>query len=92
MNIRHMLVVVDPTTENKQPCLERAKNLCQHYPQARLTLLLCDYVAALDGGTLFESNSLEKARASLLQNHLKQLNELAAPLREKGIAVEVQAV
>lgn len=92
MNINHMLVVVDPTTEEKQPCLERAANLSRHYPQARVTLLLCDYVAALDGGTLFESNSLEKARASLLQNHLKLLDKLAAPLRANGTSVEVKTV
>lgn len=92
MNINHMLVVIDPTTEEEQPCLARAANLSRHYPQARVTLLLCDYVAALDGGTLFESNSLEKARASLLNNHLKLLDKLAAPLRANGTTVEVQAV
>ncbi|MEH6566181.1 MAG: universal stress protein [Halopseudomonas sp.] len=92
MNIGHLLVVIDPTTEDKQPCLERAENLCQHYPQARVTLLLCDYVAALDGGTLFASHGLEKARASLLSNHEQRLEKLAAPLRAKGRTVAVQAV
>lgn len=92
MNIRHMLVVVDPSTEDKQPCLERAANLCRHYPQARLTLLACDYVPALDGGALFESTGLEKARASLLKHNRELLNKLAEPLRAKGIEVEVDSV
>ncbi|SDS14259.1 universal stress protein E [Halopseudomonas sabulinigri] len=92
MNINHLLVVIDPTTEEQQPCLARAENLVQSHPEARLTLLLCDYVAALDGGTLFESNSLEKARASLLHNHTAFLERLAAPLRAQGLQVDVQAV
>ena len=92
MHIHHLLVVIDPTTDNQQPCLQRATDLCQHYPQARLTLLLCDYVPALDGGTLFESSGLEKARASLLKHHREFLESLAAPLRANGLQVDIQAV
>ena len=92
MHIEHILVVVDPSNKDNQPCLKRATNLCEHYPKARLTLLACDYVPALDGGVLFDSTGLEKARDSLLKHNRQLLETLAEPLRAKGHNVEVDAV
>ena len=59
MDIRHILVVIDASREEQQPALERATQLLEHYQQASLTLMLCDYIPALDGGMLFESHALE---------------------------------
>lgn len=92
MNIRHMLVVIDPTSENEQPDLNRAEKLASHFPQARITLFLCDYNAALDGGIMFDTRGLEKARESLIAHHEGRLENLARPLRQAGHSVDVQAV
>lgn len=92
MDIRHMLVVLDPTREQQQPSLERAAALAEQCPGVRLTLLICDYVPALDGGALFDTAALEKARQSLITHHTEYLDTLATPLREKGLQVDVVAV
>ncbi|MGI3131171.1 universal stress protein [Halopseudomonas pachastrellae] len=92
MDIRHMLVVVDATREEQQPALERAAQLLEHYTEARLTLMLCDYIPALDGGVLFESHALEKARESLLAHHKSYLEQLATPLRSKGVQIDTTAI
>jgi len=92
MDIKHLLVVIDPTREQQQPALDRAASLLERFPAARLTLMLCDYIPALDGGMLFDTAGLEKARASLLQHHHEYLEKLAAPLRAKGTEVAVTAV
>ena len=85
MDIKHLLVVIDPTREQQQPALDRAASLLERFPAARLTLMLCDYIPALDGGMLFDTAGLEKARASLLQHHHEYLEKLAAPLRAKNV-------
>ncbi|GGE31008.1 hypothetical protein GCM10007421_00880 [Halopseudomonas oceani] len=92
MNIKNLLVVIDPTREQQQPALDRATSLLGQFPGAQLTLMICDYIPALDGGLLFESAALEKARESLLAHHREYLEELAAPLRAKGTAVETKAI
>ncbi len=92
MDIRHMLVVIDPTSEDEQPCLRRAEQLSTHYPQARITLFLCDYIPALDGGVLFDTPGLEKARASLIRHREGFLERLAKPLRDKGLKVDTEAL
>lgn len=92
MHIQHMLVIIDPTSEGNQPCLRRAEEIAGHFPRARITLFMCDYNAALDGGLLFDTRGLEKARASLIDHRRQQLDKLALPLREKGIQVDVEAV
>lgn len=92
MDLQHLLVVIDPTSETDQPCLQRATQLCDLYPEADLTLFLVEYVPALDGGWLFDTPGLEKARASLLAHHEDLLEKLARPLRQKGHKVTTQAV
>lgn len=92
MDIRHILVVIDASREEQQPALERATQLLEHYGQASLSLMICDYIPALDGGMLFESHALEKARQSLLEHHTAYLEKLAAPLRSQGVQVETTAV
>ncbi|MFZ2290611.1 MAG: universal stress protein [Halopseudomonas yangmingensis] len=92
MKIGNMLVVIDPTSEDQQPCLQRAVQLAERNPGARITLFMCDYNAALDGGLLFDTPGLEKARASLINHRNQYLDRLAKPLREKGLQVDTEAV
>lgn len=92
MNIQHMLVVIDPNSEDDQPDLRRAENLVAHFSGARITLFLCDYNAALDGGILFDSKGLEQARESLIAHHSQRLEKMARPLRQQGVSVDIQAI
>ncbi|QJD58774.1 universal stress protein [Pseudomonas sp. gcc21] len=92
MEFHNVLVVIDPTSESDQPSLRRAEQLAAFYPDATFTLFLCDYNSALDGGLLFATPGLEKARASLIKQHEVFLDKLAKPLREKAASVETRAV
>lgn len=92
MNIQHMLIVIDPTTEDRQPCLERAVQLAAEHPQTRLTLFMCEFNSALEGGVFFESAGLEKARTSLMTHRRSSLEHLAQPLRDKGLEVTTEVV
>ncbi|SDR95543.1 universal stress protein E [Halopseudomonas litoralis] len=92
MNIEHILVVIDPTSDTDQPCLRRAEQLAEYYPSARFTLFLSDYIPALDGGMLFNTDSLANARNTLLGHREKCLEQLAGPLRAKGFTVNTSAV
>ena len=92
MNIQHIMVVIDPTSENEQPCMRRAEQLAGHYPQARFTLFVCDYIPELEGGLLFSNDLLAEARNKLLGHREEYLDRLAAPLRARGHIVNTTAV
>lgn len=92
MNMQHMLVVIDPTTEDVQPCLARAAQLAAGHLQTHFTLFMCEYNSALDGGLFFESAGLEKARASLLDHRRSSLERMAKPLRDQGFDVTTDVV
>lgn len=92
MNIQHIMVIIDPTSESEQPCLQRAEHLAQHYPDARFTLFMCDYIPALDGGLLFNNELLSDARNKLLGHREQFLDQLAAGLRANGRTVNTSAV
>ena len=92
MNIQHIMVIIDPTNETEQPCLRRAERLAEHYPEARFTLFLCDYIPALEGGLLFNNELLANARNTLLGHREEALDKLAANLRTKGHTVNTTAV
>lgn len=92
MDIQHILVVIDPTSDTDQPCLRRAEQLADYYPSARFTLFLSDYIPALDGGMLFNRDSLAKARHTLLGHREERLSRLAGPLRARGFTVNTTAV
>jgi len=84
-----ILVVIDPTTK-EQPALGRAAWLAGKLGLA-LELFICDYDQYLAGERFFDSKALEKARAGLLERHVKRLEKLADPLREQGLSVSVDA-
>jgi universal stress protein E len=84
---RSILVIVDPTAK-EHPALARA-----HW-YANLTgdsveLFICDYDQYLAGERFFDSKSLKKARADLLERRAAHLEKLGKPLRDDGIGVSV---
>lgn len=88
--ISTILAVIDPTVD-KQPAMQRAAWLAAK-TGAELELLICYYNEYLSGDRLFDSPSLEKARKEVIANQEQYLEELAEPLRKKGIVVRTSAV
>ena len=84
-----LLVVIDPTSRD-QPALKRAAWLASRLGAA-LELFICDYDQYLAGERFFDSKALKKARTGLLDRHRKRLEKLAAPLRDEGLEVSVDA-
>lgn len=84
-----ILVVIDPTAK-QQPALERAAWWAQK-TGAGLELFICDYDQYLAGERFFDTESLEKARGSLMNAHEQRLGKLAEPLRAQGLTVAVEA-
>jgi universal stress protein E len=88
--ISKILAVIDPTTA-EQPGLRRAAWLAEK-SGAELELLVCYYNEYLSGDRLFDSPSLEKARAEVLKSQKEHIEALAKPLRAKGLTVKATAV
>jgi universal stress protein E len=86
---RRILVVVDPTADS-EPAVERAA-LVARKTRAQLVLFICAYDAGLLDNRAPELADLAKARAALLENHLRRLRALARPLAADGVEVEVDA-
>ena len=89
MKLHQLLVVIDPTSKDSQPSLERAAWVAKRSKSA-VELLICEYNSALDGGFFFDGPAQQKARESLLNNLDKWLNKLAQPLRDEGISVTTE--
>jgi universal stress protein E len=88
MNLRQLLVVIDPS-QPSQPALQRAQWLARA-TGAKIELLLCEYNSALDHSVLFDQETLANGRNSLLQQLQAELESTAQPLREQGLEVRVQ--
>lgn len=80
-----ILSVVDPTTA-EQPALQRAAWVAAA-TGAELRLVICYYNEYLAGDRFFDSESLHKAREQMLASYEKRLEDLAEPLRTKGLSV-----
>ena len=89
MQLQQILVVIDPTSGDSQPSLERATWVAKRSNSA-VELLLCEYNSALDGGFFSSGTEQQKARDSLLQNQTQWLEKLAQPLRDAGINVSIE--
>lgn len=89
MELNQLLVVIDPTSNDSQPSLERAAWVAKRANSA-IELLLCEYNSALDGGYFFDGPAQQKARDSFIENQTKWLNTLAQPLRDAGVNVTVE--
>jgi len=90
LEIAKIVTVIDPTAE-QQPALERACWLAKK-TGAELDLLVCYYNEYLSGDRLFDSPSLERARAEVIDNHAQRLESMAEPLRKDGLFVTTSAV
>jgi len=86
---KSILVVIHPNAD-RQPALERAAWLAARLG-ASLELLICDYDPTLSNKRFFSSDALQGAQDALLEAHERRLEALAAPLRERGLRVGVEA-
>jgi len=87
-----ILVVIDLTAGPNQPVLARAAWLAQQ-GGARLELFACDYDPDIDSSSLATMWKPEAgAREQLLLRHRRALEDLAKPLRGRGLAVTVDVV
>ena len=87
-----ILVVVDALAGPNQPVLDRAAWLAQH-GGARLELFACDFDPDIDSGRLATVWIPEPdAREQLLSRHRRALEELAKPLRDRGLTVTADVV
>jgi universal stress protein E len=83
---RKLLVVVDPTA-SFHPAIERASWLARH-TKARMELLISDYASQL-ADTPSNSPPASETQAAVLERHRQRLEQLAAPLRDAGLTVDV---
>ena len=84
MQLKNLLVVIDPTSKDKQPSLDRA-TLVASRTGAAVELLICDHNSALEDGYFTDRAAQQRARTALLAERTDWLEELAQPLRDKGI-------
>lgn len=85
MKIERILVDLDPRKENRN-ALERASWLAGKFG-AGLDLLVCEYVQWLTGSAIFDTQTLDKARADYLEELRAWIETLAQPLRDDGLDV-----
>jgi universal stress protein E len=85
---KHILAVVDPTAAS-QPAIERAALLAKRL-RARLELFICDYDPVLVSSAL-DVKPLAKARASLLEKHVRRLRDRAKALAAVDLEIDVDA-
>jgi universal stress protein E len=86
-DVSKILCVIDPTAAD-QPAMNRAAWLAKA-AQAELELFICSHDELLTGSRFFESASLEKAREKACSQHRCYLQQLAAPLVDIGIDVNI---
>jgi universal stress protein E len=88
--ISRIMCVIDPTTD-EQFALQRASWIAESLG-AELELFVSYYNEYLSGDRFFDSPSLAKARAEVIDGYEKKLEQIAKPLRERGISVKTCAV
>jgi universal stress protein E len=81
-----VLVVVDTTAGAHQPALERAAWLAKQ-AGARVELFACEFDPDLDSGRVAPA-----VREAVLRQRRGNLEDLAAPLRQQGLAVSIDVV
>lgn len=80
-----ILIAVDPGAEH-HPAVERGMLLAEHL-RMRVDLFVCDYNAALFGGSFMDSGKLKRAKAGYLNDKQLFLDKLARPYIEQDIDV-----
>lgn len=86
MQLKQLLVVIDPTAKESQPSLERASMVATQ-TGAALELLVCDHNPALENSLFSDKDAQKRARAALLAERQDWLEQLAEPLRKQGLQV-----
>ena len=81
-----ILVVIDTAPGASQPALERAAWLAKQ-SEGRLELFACEWDPDVESGRVDVT-----ARDRLLAQRQRSLEELAAPLKQRGVAVSVDVV
>ncbi|MDA1371376.1 MAG: universal stress protein [Proteobacteria bacterium] len=87
LELSKILVIIEPDSD-EQPALEKAKQLAQ-YADSELELMIADYNAYLEDGYYFDPVQAQKLRYEHGDQRIKELEELAAPLRAQGLEVSV---
>ena len=87
--IEKIMVIIDPTAE-AQPGLDRAVYLAEKIGAA-LELFVCYYDSVLSGKPFFDDKGLQKSRKVAIERQVAGLEKMAAPLRERGVPVSVDA-
>jgi len=83
--LNRILVVIEPG-EEKQPALERARQVAR-FADAELELFISDYSTYLEDGYYFDPVRARELRREHGEKNLAALEELANPLRENGLEV-----
>ena len=94
MELKRILIVVDPTQEAKlelQPAVAKGLALAKA-AQADLELFVCDYNQYISGERFFDSPGLAKARDSFIVHRRQWLEEFAQSLPTDGVSVATSAV
>jgi universal stress protein E len=81
-----ILVVVDAAAGERQPALERAAWLAKQ-AGARIELFACEFDPGLESG-----GAVTAARERAIGQRRRSLEDLAAPLRQQGLAVSIDVV
>ena len=81
-----ILVVVDPASASRQPALERAAWLAKR-AGGRVELFACEFDPDLESGRIAPA-----AREAVLRQRRRNLEDLAAPLRQQGLAASIDVV
>ena len=87
MELSRILVIIEPGADS-QPALEKAVQLAK-YADSDLELMISDFNAYLEDGYYFDPVQARKMRYEHGDKHIKELEAMAAPLREEGLEVTV---
>ncbi|HFB65022.1 MAG TPA: hypothetical protein ENJ60_05715 [Aeromonadales bacterium] len=90
MNIKHILVDMDPQRES-QPALDRAINLAKLH-MARVTLFLAVHSSSVKANWFLNSEQLEKAKSEFIKSQLRWLETFVPQVAEQGVPVSVDVV
>lgn len=87
LELTKILVVIEPDSD-AQPALDKATQLAK-YADSELELMIADYNAYLEDGYYFDPIQAQKLRYEHGDQHIKELEKLAQPLRDQGLVVSV---
>lgn len=87
LELSRILVIIEAGADS-QPALEKAVQLAK-YADSELELMISDFNAYLEDGYYFDPVQAQKMRYEHGDEHIKELEALAAPLREQGLEVTV---